>query len=76
MLDRLKTYPKYNKNRHHEKRLQSIGRQKKNTFSTGIKAQKGYSEQTFVSTSGKSLSRAFISLGFTHTFGKRGKRLR
>ena len=30
MLDRLKTYPKYNKNRHHEKRLQSIGRQKKN----------------------------------------------
>ena len=46
------------------------------TFSTGIKAQKGYSEQTFVSTSGKSLSRAFISLGFTHTFGKRGKRLR
>lgn len=48
------------------------------TFATGVKAQKGYSaeESTYVSTAGKSLCRPFVSLGFTHTFGKRGKRLR
>lgn len=50
------------------------------TFNTGIRAKKGYKrmdyETTYVSTSGKNLSHAFVSLGFTHTFGKRGKRLR
>lgn len=48
------------------------------TFATGVKAQKGYSaeESTYVSTAGKSLCRPFVTLGFTHTFGKRGKRLR
>ena len=48
------------------------------TFATGIKAQKGYSAEhdTYISTAGKSLCRPFVTLGFTHTFGKRGKRLR
>lgn len=46
------------------------------SLNTGIKAQKGYTETTYVSTSGKSLSHPFVSIGFTHTFGKRGKRLR
>ena len=48
------------------------------TFVTGVKAQKSYNaeQDTYVSTAGKSLCRPFVSLGFTHTFGKRGKRLR
>lgn len=48
------------------------------TFATGVKAQKSYNaeQDTYVSTAGKSLCRPFVSLGFTHTFGKRGKRLR
>lgn len=48
------------------------------TFATGVKAQKGYNaeEHTYVSTAGKSLCRPFVMLGLTHTFGKRGKRLR
>lgn len=43
-----------------------------------MKAQKGYDEasETYISTSKRSLSQPFLSLGFTHTFGKRGKRLR
>lgn len=41
-----------------------------------IKAQKGYNGSTYVSTSKRSLSQPYVSLGFTHTFGKRGKRLR
>lgn len=48
------------------------------TFVTGVKAQKSYNaeQDTYVSTAGKSLCRPFVTLGFTHTFGKRGKRLR
>lgn len=46
------------------------------TLDTGIKAQKGHDDNTYVSTAAKSLSRMTVSIGFTHTFGKRGKRLR
>lgn len=48
------------------------------TFVTGVNAQKSYNaeQDTYVSTAGKSLCRPFVTLGFTHTFGKRGKRLR
>lgn len=46
------------------------------TFTKGMKKQKAYNENTYISTSARSLSRPFVSLGFTHTFGKRGKRLR
>ena len=46
------------------------------TFATGPKAQKSYSEDTYVSTATRNMTKPFVSLGFTHTFGKRGKRLR
>lgn len=46
------------------------------TLDTAIKAQKGHDDNTYVSTAAKSLSRMTVSIGFTHTFGKRGKRLR
>lgn len=40
-----------------------------------LKAQKaGLSDGSYISTGSQNHSRLFISLGFTHTFGKRGKR--
>lgn len=45
----------------------------------GLEARKGYSQEHdgsfYASSSSKGFSNPFLSIGFTHTFGKRGKRV-
>lgn len=46
-------------------------------ISSNLKAQKwgDFEKQVYYSTKSKSMSYGFISIGFTHTFGKRGQRI-
>ncbi len=45
-------------------------------FNQKIKGQKTYRDNDYYSVRDKSISSPMFTLGFTHTFGKRGKRLR
>ena len=46
-------------------------------IASNLKAQKwgDFEKQVYYSTKSKSMSYGFISIGFTHTFGKRGQRV-